>query len=168
MGEERLDALRWSGVVLAADRVGIAFDFTLEFEPAKEIVACRNGHGDCPICKRPVAAAVTHAVGGEGPGFRGAGHQDATRAHAETVGTAGFIQCRGGEEVFGGTRELGVYIQAQLAYVDERLRVLNAHAHGKRLTFESDATGVEHFVNAPGRMPDGEHQRFAGFPVGIR
>ena len=110
VGEERLDALGWSGVVLAADRIGVTFDFALEFESAKELVACGDGHSDGAVGKGTVASAVAHAVGGKGPGLRGAGHQNATRAHAETVGATCFVQCRGGEEIFSGTREFGVYI----------------------------------------------------------
>ena len=140
--EERLDGLCGGGVVVAADAVGVAFYLALEIEAAEQFFACGNGDGDGTVGEGAVAAAVAHAVCREGAGFRGAGHQDATGAHAKAVSAACLAQCRRGEEVFRGSGEVCVYALAELLQVDEHLRVLDAHAHGESLAFEGDATGV--------------------------
>ena len=168
MFHEGLDGLCRSTVVLSAYIESVRLRFSLEFQSTKEFFAGLYGNHDGSVGKWAVSTAVTHAVGGKCPWFRSAGHQHAAGAHAETVGTAGFVQCRCGEKIFRSSGEACIDTSTQLPQVYQLLGVFHTNAHGESLAFKGYAPGLQHLVNVPARMPSGKDQRFAALPRTLR
>ena len=100
-------------------------------------------------------AAGRHAVDHR---LRGIGHgrdDESARAHAERVDPAAVFLVH---ERIGGRREvLAARLAMVLDRVDQRLRMLDAHPHGKGLGLDAHAAAVEQFVNIARRMARSQH-----------
>ena len=107
------------------------------------------------VGERRVAAREAHAVDDHAVGLGRRRHDPAARAHAEAVDAA---LARGGRQLVEGRRQLGVARGgAVLDPIDERLRVLDAHADRDRLALDGDAGGGGPGVDGARRVADRQH-----------
>ena len=100
-------------------------------------------------------AAGRHAVDHRLRGIGHRRHDKPARTHAERVDAPSALLAH---ERIGGCGEVFAAFAAMvLDRIDERLRMLDAHPHGKGLGLDAHAAAVEQFVNIARRMACGEH-----------
>src|SRR3990167_10134348 len=110
---------------------------------------------------------MAHAVGDNAPFFRGGRDDLSARAHAEAIDITAILAVMY-QLVIGGAEHRMCRLRAETAAVDQRLRMLDAKADGKRLGFDVHAAGVQHFKCIAGAMAGGENNVVGGdeFAVG--
>ena len=109
---------------------------------------------------------LAHAVDHDAAFFVRAADDPAPGAHAESVyaALARFIR----EAVFRRAQARMPRVLPELGAVDERARMLYAHAHRVRLGGELKPRRVQHAVGVIRVLPDGEQQRREGEPFFAR
>ena len=108
-----------------------------------------------------IAGMLAHAIGDHTARFRGGTDHEATGAHAEAVdatAVAGVMH----QLVFGSAKKRMTGTIAPTGPIDQRLRMLDAHADGKRLPFKRHPRLLQHGERIASRMPRGEHHLRAG------
>ena len=134
---------------------------------ARVILFGRDADDDAGIGVPFGARILAHAIGDDAAGLRGGGDHGAAGAHAEGIdraAIAGVVD----EFVVGGTEDAVAGEVAEAGAVDDRLRVFDAHADGKRLGLDMHAAVEQHLEGVARRMADGEDDmvgldRLAGF-----
>ena len=107
------------------------------------IVLGRDAHHDAGVGVALVARILAHAVGDHASGLGRRRHHRAAGTHAEAVHRAAVFRVVH-QFVVGRAEQRIAGVRPEPRTVDQRLRVLDAKADGKRLGFHVDAARVQH------------------------
>ena len=100
---------------------------------------------------------LAHAVGNHPAFFRGGSHHKSSGAHAEAVDAAAVLSVV--HQLVLGRPETRMASRLPPAgCIDQVLRMLDPHAHGKRFALQLHADLIQHFKTVPGRMTGGQHE----------
>ena len=142
------------------------FIFFLQRDSGKRVCRIREITGpyvdqDAAVRLAAVAPAVAHTVRDHSALLRGGADNFATRAHAERINAPAVG--RPVSEFIVGRRKRWMAVSLTIIRpVDHFLRMLYAHAHGKRLGFHGDSLRIERPHGIAGAVPKRQHQGLAG------
>lgn len=140
--KEIAQALRRGKIIPAAVGKGPLLDGRLPLAPGQDAGAGEILRLQCDKQRSigifAAAAGIAHTVGHDPAQTGGRGDDIAARAHAECEGTAAAGQMHG-QLIICRREPLWVPGRAVLGGVDQRLGVLDAHAHGKGLALHGKA-----------------------------
>ncbi len=102
------------------------------------------------------ARILAHAVGDKTARLGRRRHDSSARAHAETVDRAAIFAVMH-ELIVGRSKNGMLGIRTKTAGINERLRMLDAHADGERLRLNVDAAIMQHLKRIARTVAYGEH-----------
>ena len=168
--QEILQPLRRCGVTAPSKPEGALLQLPLQSNPRQRIPGeafkrCQvigvQSHNQTAVGVALVAGVLAHAIGHHPAFLRGGTHHKSSGTHAEAVDAAAVFSMVN-QLVLGGPETRMARRLSPAGCVNQMLRMLNPHAHGKRFALQLHTDLLQHFEAVARGMTGSQHQMAAG------